>query len=217
MPQPPAWPIDIRSIALRATLYILFIGAITQGTYLEAVYMPEVRFSEYGFSEPMQTLILASCSIMLLYIRHALKVFPTVALLLFAFITASLIREQDYFLDTFVARHTWKILVAMVIIPSLAWVWVKRRHFLQEFVHYSNTCAFGLFAAGFLTTYVFSRLYGRQIFWRAILEDEYVRVFKDAAEEVVELLGYSLILFATIELLLLARRIHRARQLEAHS
>lgn len=215
MSPPPAWSIDMRSIALRATLYILFIAAITHGAYLEAHYLPDVRFTEYGFSEPMQTLILASCSLMLLYVRHCLKVFPTVALLLFAFVTASLIREQDYFLDTFVARNVWKILVALVIIPSLIGVWRQRRRFMEEFVHYSNTCAFGLFAAGFLTTYVFSRLYGRQSFWRAVLEDEYVRVFKDAAEEVVELLGYSLILFATIELLLLARRIYRARQLEA--
>tara|TARA_B100000745_G_scaffold118686_1_gene76727 strand:+ start:681 stop:824 length:144 start_codon:yes stop_codon:yes gene_type:complete len=45
-----------------------------------------------------------------------------------------------------------------------------------------------------------------------VLQEHYIRDFKDIAEEAIELLGYSLILFATIELLFLARRIHRARQ-----
>ncbi|CAN0573307.1 unnamed protein product, partial [Ectocarpus sp. 12 AP-2014] len=76
----------------------------------------------------------------------------------------------------------------------------------------SNTFAFGLFTAGVLTTYIFSRLYGRQDFWRAVLEEHYISTFKSVAEEVVELLGYSLILFATLELLLLALRIHKAHR-----
>jgi hypothetical protein len=59
---------------------------------------------------------------------------------------------------------------------------------------------------------IFSRLYGRQDFWRAVMQDNYIREFKDVAEEAIELLGYSLILFAMIELLLIARRIYKARQ-----
>ncbi|SDL27859.1 hypothetical protein SAMN05661010_01309 [Modicisalibacter muralis] len=64
-----------------------------------------------------------------------------------------------------------------------------------------------MFAAGFLDTYIFSRPYGRSEFWEAILAESYVRVFKDVAEEVTALFGYTLLLFAVIELLLLARRI----------
>ena len=125
---------------------------------------------------------------------------------------ASLVREQDYFLDNYIARNTWKVLVALIIIPTLVWVIKQRRRFLEEFAHYSNTFAFGLFTAGVLTTYIFSRLYGRQDFWRTVLQESYTRDFKNVAEEVVELLGYSLILIATLELLLLARRVYLARQ-----
>ena len=211
MPSSPAWPIGFQTILVRAVLYVLFIGAIAQGAYLEALYLPNVRFSELGFTELTQTLVLTLCCAMLIYIRHILKVWPTVTLLLFAFIAASLVREQDYFLDNYVARHTWKILVALIVIPSITWVIIHRRRFLEEFAYYSNTFAFGLFTAGVLTTYIFSRLYGRQDFWRAVLEENYIRDFKNVAEEVVELLGYSLILIATLELLLLALRIHKAR------
>lgn len=44
------------------------------------------------------------------------------------------------------------------------------------------------------------------------MQEHYRDRIKSMAEEVVELLGYSLILFAMIELLLLARRMHLARQ-----
>lgn len=208
----PPLPIEFKTILVRAVLYVLFIGAIAQGAYLEARYLPSVRFSERGLTELTQTLVLASCCAMLIYIRQVLKVMPTVTLLLLAFVASSLVREQDHFLDNYVADNTWKVLVALIIIPSLVWVVKQRHHFLDEFAHYSNTFAFGLFTAGVLTTYIFSRLYGRQEFWQAILEDNYLRDFKNVAEEVVELLGYSLILIATLELLLLTRRIYLARQ-----
>jgi hypothetical protein len=190
---------------------VLLIGAIAQGAYLEALYFPSVRFTELGFTEFTQTLVLATCCAMLVYIRQVLKVWPTVTLLLLAFLAASLVREQDHFLDSYVAHNTWKALVALIIIPTLVWVVKQRRRFLDEFAYYSNTFSFGLFTAGVLTTYIFSRLYGRQEFWQTILDDSYVRNFKNIAEEVVELFGYSLILIATLELLLLARRVYLAR------
>ncbi|WP_434986487.1 hypothetical protein [Vreelandella zhaodongensis] len=211
-PSLPQWPISFGSALLRATLYVLFIAGIAQGGYLEAIYLPGVRYSELGFTELTQTVVLACCCALLIYTRQVLQVWPTVTLLLLAFVAASLVREQDYFLDHYVARHTWKILVALIVLPSLTWVIIHRRRFLEEFSHYSNTFAFGLFAAGVLVTYIFSRLYGRQELWRAVLQENYVRDFKNVAEEAVELLGYSLILFAMIELLLLARRISKARQ-----
>ena len=61
MSPPPAWPIGFQTILVRAVLYVLFIGAITQGAYLEALYLPSVRFSELGFTEFTQTLVLATC------------------------------------------------------------------------------------------------------------------------------------------------------------
>ncbi|MFI0472060.1 hypothetical protein ACGLWX_04955 [Halomonas sp. HMF6819] len=209
---PPNWSINFKTSLMRAILYVLFIGAIAQGSYLEALYMPELRFSEYGFTELAQTAVLASACLMLIYVRQVLKVWPTVTLLLFAFIAASLVREQDYFLDEYVARHTWKILVALIVVPSITWVIIQRRRFLDEFRYFSNTFSFGLFASGVLTTYIFSRLYGRSDFWEAVLGESFERTIKDAAEEVIELLGYSLIMFATLELLLMARRIYLARK-----
>lgn len=210
--QGQAWPISFTATCVRATLYIIFIAGLAQGTYLEALHLHEVRFSERGFTELAQSALLALVSALLLYTRQVLKVLPTVTLLMFGFVFASLIREQDAHLDTHVFDGAWQLLVALIILPSLYSVIRHRRAFAEQFAAYANSFSFGLFAAGFLTTYVFSRLYGRSEMWMSILGDQYDRAFKDAAEEVVELFGYALILIAVVELTLLARRWALARR-----
>lgn len=64
---PPSWPIDFRTALLRATLYILFIGGIAQGAYLEALYLPsslsDLRLMDElrrgFFTPPVLVLVLA--------------------------------------------------------------------------------------------------------------------------------------------------------------
>jgi len=205
------WPIGFGATCLRALLYILLVAGVTQGVYHEALQQPEIRFSEQGFAELTQSAVLLTASALLLYARQAFKALPTVTLLLFAFVFSSLIREQDAHLDTYVFDGAWQLLVSLVVLPCLFLVIRRRRAFVEEFARYANSLSFGLFASGFLTTYVFSRLYGRSEVWMAILGERYERSIKDAAEEVVELFDYLLILIAIIELALLVRRWHRAR------
>jgi len=205
-------PIGFAAICLRAALYMLLIAGLAQGVFYEALYLPEDRFSERGFTELAQTGLLALTTLLLLYARIGLRELPHVSLLLLAFVASSLIREQDALLDARVFDGAWQLLVTAIILPSLYRVIRHRGAFAAQFAAYANTLSFGLFAAGFLTTYVFSRLYGRQDFWRAVLQENYVRDFKSTAEEVVELFGYALILIAMIELVLLARRWALARR-----
>ncbi|WP_111413287.1 hypothetical protein [Billgrantia lactosivorans] len=209
LPHQP-WPISFTAACLRATLYILLIAAMVQGTYLEALHIQGGRFSERGFTELAQSALLALSSLLLLYTRQVLKVMPTLTLLMFAFVFASLIREQDALLDLHVHDGAWQVLVTLVLLPCLALVIWRRQRFAQEFIAYSNSFSFGFFASGFLVTYVFSRLFGRSEMWMAILGEHYQRTFKDAAEESTELLGYCLLLIAVVELVLLARRWQRS-------
>ncbi|MBF8224429.1 hypothetical protein [Halomonas sp. 328] len=208
---PLSSPYRLSPLVLRAFFYILLVALLAQGTLWEARHLPNVRFTERGFTELAQSALLLASALLLLHVRQRLKVLPQVTLLLFAFVTSSLIREQDYWLDTYVAEHTWKVLVTLVILPCLASVIRHRRDFAEELAGYANSFSFGLFAAGVLTTYVFSRLYGRSDFWQAVLQEQYLRTFKDAAEEVVELFGYALILIAMIELVILAHHWRRSR------
>ena len=198
--------ISFKATCLRATLYILFIGALMQGVFYEGTHLLSTRFSEAGFTEYMQSTLLGLCSLLLVYIYNRLAHFRHLALLMFAFLFSSLIREQDALLDAYLFDGAWQVLVTLVILPSLYVVIRNRAAFLSEFSRFADSFAFGLFAAGFLCTYVFSRLYGRGSFWEALLAEKYMYNFKSAAEEITELFGYTLLLFAVIELTLLARR-----------
>ncbi|MFG6159355.1 hypothetical protein ACGTNG_11180 [Halomonas sp. 1390] len=199
-------PIDFRATCLRALLYIALIGLLMQGVMLEALGLEGQRFSERGFVEPAQSLLLAASAGLALYVRLISPRLTHVSLLLLALPLASLIREQDAWLDAWVFDGAWQTLVALLVLPILFAVIRGRHAFAREFARYANSFSFGLFAAGFLTTYVYSRLFGRSEMWQAILGDAYLRTFKDAAEEVTELFGYTLLFFAMIELVLLVRR-----------
>lgn len=204
-PEAPT-PIDFRATSLRALLYIVLIGLLMQGVMLEALGLEGQRFSERGFVEPAQSLLLAASAGLALYVRLTSPRLTHVSLLLLALPLASLIREQDAWLDAWVFDGAWQALVALLVLPILFAVIRGRHAFAREFARYANSFSFGLFAAGFLTTYVYSRLFGRSEMWQAILGEAYLRTFKDAAEEVTELFGYTLLFFAMLELVLLVRR-----------
>lgn len=208
-PSQPPPAISFRATCVRALIYLLTIGAIMQGVLLETTAPAAFRFTEIGFTESMQSLLLALSCGLLIYARHGLGGLPHVTLLMIGLLGAALIREQDAFLDAYVFDGAWQTLVTLLLLPILYAVIRRRQAFVREFEGFVESFSFGLFAAGFLGTFAFSRLYGRGEMWEALLAESYVRVFKDAAEEVTELFGYTLLFFAMVELVLWVRR--RAR------
>jgi len=202
-----------RAISIRACLYIVVLIGLMQGIFLiDAQRAGGPDFSEVSLTEFAQAALLFACSAMMLYVRHRLRTLPTVGLLLWGFFAASFVRENDAWLDRFIFDGAWQLLVVVIVLPTL-FIVIRRRHrFLSEFRQMANTLGFGLFASGFLITYVFSRLYGRSVFWQALMGDQYLYVVKSAAEEVTELAGYSLLLFACIEIVLLAKRLRHGQR-----
>jgi hypothetical protein len=161
------------------------------------------KFSEQSFTEYLQATFLLSSSLILLYILLTSKNIKYTSLLLFGLTCTSLIRESDVFFDS-IFIGAWQI-PAFAVLGIV--IFVLYRHFFQlvkELAYYLSSLSFGLFIGGFLTTYVFSRLFGRKKFWYAVMEDQYLRIVKNAAEEGVELFGYLILLFAVIEMFILS-------------
>ncbi len=123
-----------------------------------------------------------------------------------AFFLASLFRETDGLLDCLLFHGSWKAFVFPLVALALAISWRNRRELLTEISRYISTNACGLFIGGGMTTYLFSRFFGRSFIWEHIMRENYVRNVKNAAEESIELLGYIFLFCATVELVLLARR-----------
>lgn len=189
----------------RYVAYLFFIALICQCMYWDA--LPRDignQFTESSFAEISQTVMLLVSLIFLWKIR-AMGVYRHGVVLMFAFLLASLIREQDFMLDR-VFDDLWQWLVALVLVPALVFLVRYRLRVLDECCRYMQQMSFGLFLGGFVTVYVFSRLMGRGIFWEAILKAQYIYEIKSTVEEGIETLGYALMLLAIVELWFWARR-----------
>ncbi|KGA01690.1 hypothetical protein KP05_11455 [Cobetia amphilecti] len=197
---------------LRLAIYAPLVAAMMSLVMHDAHHFGDVGFSEASWTEHMQSTLLALSAATMWLVHSRLPDLRTISLLLFGLFAASLIREQDALLDGMIGDGSWQFLVSVVAIPVIIGVWRNRSRFIAEFEHFGRSFAFGLFGAGFLATYVFSRLYGRSEFWETLMGDSYLRSVKNAAEEVTELFGYTLMAIAVIEIVLLAIRMGRQRR-----
>lgn len=185
--------------------YLFFIALLCQGMYWDALPRSlNEQFSESSFAEISQSIMLV-LSLWLLWRVRQLGVYRHGVVLMFAFLLASLIREQDALLDG-VFDDLWQWLVALTLIPGVIYLVRFRLSILDECYRYMQQMSFGLFLSGFLTLYVFSRMIGRGIFWHAVLGSQYLYEIKAATEEGIETLGYALILLGIFEMWLWARR-----------
>ena len=77
---------------------------------------------------------------------------------------------------------------------------------LEQLARFMATKSYAFLTFGMITVFIFSRLYGRRVFWEAVMEEKYFRSVKNASEECIELYGYLFVLFAVVELVILVRR-----------
>lgn len=165
----------------------------------------EAKFSESSYTEYLQSLLLLTSSVLLFVIYRKSPSYQYVALLLFGLTAASFIREQDIYFEILIGQTSWQYPVFIVLGFSLYGVIKNWPTFINQLTHYRRSFSCGIFTFGFITTYVFSRLFGRKVFWYAVMENHFVRGVKNAAEECLELYGYFVILISVIELMLLAK------------
>lgn len=201
-------------VLLRLLFYIALFIIYNLGIHWEA-RLPDLGYdkfdsSHFGFSEFMQNLMLGLSVVFALVAHAKWPVLRNGCLLLALFLLASMARQNHLrFEDLVGAKAAWKVVVAVLAIYALYTLVRHWKDFLQELNVYAGTYSFGLLMAGVLTTYVFSRLFGRQVLWMDVMGEHYVRIVKNLAEETTESIGYMLICMGTLELCLLTRRLSR--------
>ncbi|REA62817.1 hypothetical protein DSL64_07805 [Dyadobacter luteus] len=159
----------------------------------------DLKFSEQSYTEACQLVLLLFSSLLLWHIYRQSKAYGYVALLMMGLTATSLVREMD---DPFDALFdgAWQITAFSVAAWVIFTVYKNRHTFLSQFFRFVSTPSFGMFLSGIFTTYIFSRLIGRKVFWQAVMEEQYFRAVKNASEESTELYGYLLIFIAVLEL-----------------
>jgi len=196
-------------LALRVLLYAVLLGGLAYGMLWGAVACGVCFYDEVGPVEILETVFALLTAIIFLFAGRLDKECEPLAVVLASFLFCLFIRESDYFLDVLIARHTWKVLVTLVLV-FLAFYSVRHfREIVASMVEFVRHPSFGIFMSGLLVLVVFSRLFGYGGFWKELLDIGQYRMVKTIVEEGVEQMGYFLLLISSCEYLhgtLLRRR-----------
>lgn len=119
------------------------------------------------------------------------------AVLAAALFACMLIRELDAVWDL-LFRGLWSLLVTAVAGSALAYALRDWRAALAGLVRFLGSRPGTLMTIGLVMLLFYSRLFGMTALWQGLLEEGYIRIFKNAVEETTELLGYSFILAASL-------------------
>lgn len=181
-------------IIIRVIVYSLLLFGMAQGIFYDAGHpLGDSYFGEITFTEITQEILLFILAVFFMVLGFRWKEIKVVSILLSLFYLMSFIREFNFLIDK------WIYPVAIV---AVAFIWYLVKNFKKlkdSTIAFFSVQASSWFLAGFLTTYIFSRLMGRSKFWRLMYEGENYRLAKAATEEGIELLGNTLMLIAAIE------------------
>jgi len=169
----------------------------------------EMKFSEDSPIETLQSLMLLFSVFALTYGILVYKNWRPLLLLIAEFLFASVVREQDAYLDLHYFDGAWQAIVLLSLPFPIYYAVINRKLLLESLKVYTSMFAFGLMMSGVFTTYIFSRLYGRKVFWMAAMEKGYMRDVKNISEESLETYGYLLIFIASIEVIFMIQRMER--------
>ena len=187
-----------RGKLVRIFLYAVFLAALMLVIITDANAGAN-KFFEDSWTERTQEAIFLVLAIGLFVMSWRLQQVSVLATMFAGFFMLAFIRELDALLEQNIGTGTWQILVTIVF---LAMIYQARKHWAllqSQVTSHVETYSFGLFIAGFLTTFIFSRLIGNEELWMAVMEDGYRRNIKNAVEESTELLGDALFLFSGVE------------------
>lgn len=196
--QQPSSQQRARYLFYRLAMYALFLGALILVLVVDA-NAEQAKFFENSLTERAQEAILLLLVLGMFYASTILHRVSNLAFVFSGFFLVCLIRELDALLEQNIGSGTWQLLVTLVLAGVLYRVKGNWSSLVTEFRINTSTYNFGLFAAGFLITFIFSRLIGSEELWMAVMEEGYQRNVKNAVEESVELLGYAVLLFAGVE------------------
>jgi hypothetical protein len=184
-------------IAIRLVIYALLITGMAEAIRFDAAFpMEEGYFGEISLTEIFQEIILFILFIFYIILGYRYKKIQPVANMLSVLYLISFIREFNFLMS-------WWIYPVIIAVAVAVWLIFRDFKKIKEAsVAFFKHPASSWFMAGFLITYIFSRLFGRSSFWRLLYNEDNYRLAKAAAEEGIELLGDSLMLIAAIEFII---------------
>jgi hypothetical protein len=207
-------------VLLRYLLYFFGVALFTWLlTYLEIVSPGGLRLqtfthvddvlgtSEYSPIEMLQPGILTICGLLYAWVAQHCPQQRPIALTFGGLAVMFFIRELDFFLDRYVVDNFWQAPAAVIAALIIVYNWRNARRFRVAWLRMWPSPGLTLLFAGAMVHFAFAPFVGHEPLWQAILGDDYRRIVKLAAEELIELMGYFFWLIGTAEFWFQARAI----------
>ena len=155
--------------------------------------------SEFSPVEIIQSMVLVVCALLLGWTARYSSSQRPLAMAFAGLAVIFLLRELDFFLDTYVADNFWQVMAAIVTAWLIVYCYRHWRRFRIAWFRVWPSPGLTLYFAGAIVVFACATFIGHDPFWQAMLGDDYRRIIKLAVEELTELIGYALWLIGTIE------------------
>lgn len=197
--QPPLIPRDLRIVLSHAARTLLFVATVSLPVLLLYLDIHWLRdgVGEWSLVELTQEGILLATTLAFARLARRSQVDRPFALLAAGMFACMLLRELDALWD--LAFHgAWLPLAIMVALASAVAAARDWRGALAGLARFVSSRSGAVMTLGLVVVLVYSRLFGVAALWQGLLGEQYVRVLKNAAEESVELLGYTFVLWSAV-------------------
>ncbi len=194
------WLYALCAAGVQTLVYATLLGLMTWAVIHQAA-RPELTdpYGEQSLTEWLQVVFLG-IGIALLAWKAVKSSEPRPLEILFAgLFAAAFIREFDWAFELYLPKINWSIAVLIAMAVTAMLVYRRRSSLARQVEEFLRHPGYGIMLCGFLTVFVFSRIFGHNQFWINVLGIHYVRVAKAVAEENTELLGYFLLMVSVIE------------------
>lgn len=189
---------------LRMSIFATMLAGIWYLMLLDSVSdRSDEKFGEKSYTEYLQQTILFLSSITFLVIARQDNKVRGFAIAGCGFCLMLLVREFNNFFHTLFIG-AWQVVVALIAGITAYFLYQNKETFLKPARNFLRTPAFGFVLSGMLIVMIFSRLYGLQDMWYNLMGEPFTdshRWVKNASEEGIELLGYAIFFFGTVEYL----------------
>jgi hypothetical protein len=196
-----------KNILFRFCVYCtVLVGLVGLSSYLIQILGGDLVMRENGIVEWGQVLCLVFTTILLYYASKYSPEYQELFHVLYILPMIAIIRENDYLLDTYLFDESWETFVIIGLI-YLGYVLTRIFHpVVKQFIKFTHTQPFICFVLGCFIIFVFSRIVGQQSLWRALLQERHHRAIGGFIEEIMEFLGYCIVLIGAIESYLEAKQ-----------
>lgn len=188
--------LSVGAIASRF-LWMAFVVTVPPICLMVDIKLFGSNIPEASFTEITQALFLVISIVTFLVTAKKVSDDRAFSYLAAAFFSCLLIREMDMYLDA-VFHGFWKYLAVPLAICTLLWASRCTKNVLETMSYFLRTQAGMVMMVGLVVLLFYSRIFGMTDLWKEVMGEDYIRTVKNAVEETCELLGYSLIVAASL-------------------